>query len=387
MKYVLEVLFPYFLLLYVCDCITYVRARHVLLTSLFGKKFNLKKSGVRLAGLLPGSQAIMSHNLPIHCIRDGIYVGRDNYGSHTEIDKAEDFTFIKFQDLELIEADGKNIKFNKKHTIKAPSPASARFHAKFLNNIKKRNPAERQEKIKTFLSNSYDLDAIKKIDNSSVTLLTIIKIMSSCLFVLVFLFLPTALFSNLAKFINLNALLICTFSIYLLLLPVSSLALKKLYRSEKGFISYTLLSIIFAPVNAIHVLSYLTKDLFSRFNFLAIAAYFMPRDSFKELARKEMFLIDHFENEGGTQDWLKYWGLKREFLTGLLDRCEISIHEISTPPEKQDHAAHYYCPFCMTEYTEKRHACVDCEMALKAFDAERKGVSLKTSSAAKTLPN
>ena len=387
MKYVLEVLFPYILLLYLCDCITYVRARHVLLTSLFGKKFNLKKSGVRLAGLLPGSQAIMSHNLPIHYTRDGIYVGRDNYGSHTRIDKAEDFTFFTFQDLELIEADGKNIKFNKTRAIKTPSAAGARFHAQFLNSIKKRKPADRQEKIKTFLSDSYDLDAIKKIDHSSATLLTVIKIISSCLFMLVFLGLPTALFSNLSKFINLNTFLICIFSIYLSLLLVSFLALKKLYRSEKGFTSYTLLSIIFAPVNAIHVLSYLTKDLYSRFNFLAIAAYFMPRDSFMELARKEMLLIDYLEIEGGTQDWLKYWGLKRAFLTGLLDRCEISIDEISTPPEKQDHTAHYYCPFCMTEYTKKRHACVDCEMALKAFDVEKKSVSLKSSSAAKTLPN
>ena len=359
----------------------------MLLTSLSGKKFNLKESGVRLAGLLPGSQAIMSHNLPIHYTRDGIYVGRENYGSHAGIDKAEDFSFFKFEDLELIEADGKNIKFNKPHTIKTPSSAGARFHAKFLNNIKKRNPADRQEKIKTFLSDSYDLDAIKKIDNSSAALLTVIKIISSCLFVLVFLGLPTALFSNLSKFINLNTLLICIFSIYLSLLLVSLLALKKLYRSEKGFTSYTLLSIIFAPVNAIHVLSYLTKDLYSRFNFLAIAAYFMPRDSFKELARKEMLLIDYFENEGGEPDWLKYWGLKKVVLTGLLDRCEISIDEISTPPEKQDHTAHYYCPFCMTEYTKMRHACVDCEMALKAYDGEKTGVSLKTSSAVESFPN
>ena len=387
MKYVLEVLFPYILLLYFCDCITYVRPRHVLLTSLFGKKFNLKKSGVRLAGLLPGSRAIMTHNLPIHYTRDGIYVGHENYGSPAGIDKAEDFTFIKFQDLELIEADGKSIKFNITHTIKTPSSAGARFHAKFLINLKKTNQADRQEKIKTFLSESCDLDAIKKIDKSSVTLLTVIKIISSCLFVLVFLILPTALFSNLSKFINLNTFLICTLSIYLSLLLMSFLALKKLYRSEKGFTSYTILSIIFAPVNAVHILSYLTKDLYSRFNFLAIAAYFMPRDSFKEIARKEMLLIDYLETQGDKPDWLKYWGLKREHLTGLLDRCEISIDEISTPPEKQDRTAHYYCPFCMTEYTKKRHACVDCDMALKAFDAENKGVSLKHSPTPKPLPN
>ena len=106
-----------------------------------------------------------------------------------------------------------------------------------------------------------------------------------------------------------------------------------------------------------------------------------------ELARKEMLLIDYLEIEGGTQDWINYWVLKREFITGLLDRCEISIDEISTPPQRQDHTAHYYCPFCMTEYTKKRQACVDCEMALKAYDVEKTGVSLKPSPTAKPLPN
>jgi len=387
MKYVLEVLFPYIFLLYVCDCITYVRSRHVLLTSLFGKKFDLKKSGVRLAGLLPISQTVISHNLPLHYTRDGNYVVLDDSGSNTGIDKAEDFTFLKFEDLELIEAEGKNIKFNNTHTLKTPSAASARFQAKFANNIKKRNPADRQERIKKFLSDSYDLDAIKKIDTSSSKLFTIIKILSSYLFVLVFFVLPAALFSNLLKYINLNPLLICICSVYLLLLLVSFLTLKKLYASEKDFISYTLLSIIFAPVNAIHVLSYVTKELYSRFNYLAIAAYYMPRNSFKELARKEMFLIDYLEYEIDTQDWLKCCRLKRELLIDLLDRHEISLDEISTAPEKQDHTAHFFCPFCMTEYREKRHKCLDCEMALKEFDGQKGGASPKPPLAAKSYLN
>jgi hypothetical protein len=133
-----------------------------------------------------------------------------------------------------------------------------------------------------------------------------------------------------------------------------------------------MLSIIFAPVNAIHILSYLTRDLYFRFNYLAVAAYFMPRDGFKESARKEMVLFDCIEKEIGRPDWLEYWRLKKKLLQGLLDQCEISLQQILTAPEKQDQTAVCYCPFCRTEYRQKRHNCIDCEIPLKEFDEDNR---------------
>jgi hypothetical protein len=368
MKYALEVLFPYIFLLYICDCATYVKAHHVLLTSWFGKKFDIKKPGIRLAGLLPTSQTIITHNLPFHCTPDGVYAVFDEPCCNSGIVKAEDFNFIKFEDLALIEIEGKHIKLNNTHTIKTPSSASARFNAKFINKIKILRSSDRQEKIKVCLSDSFDLEAIKKIERLHSKSFSIIKILSSYLFVLVFFILPTVLYSSLSEYINLKALVISIFLVYFLLLVVTFVTVKKRYKFDNDLRIYTLLSIIFSPVNVLHVMGYLTRDLYFRFNYLALAAYFMPRDAFRELVRKEIFLIDYFENEIDSQDWLTFWKLKKELLQGLLDKCEISLDEISTPPEKQDQTAIYYCPFCLGEYREKRHNCIDCEMALKEFD-------------------
>jgi hypothetical protein len=94
----------------------------------------------------------------------------------------------------------------------------------------------------------------------------------------------------------------------------------------------------------------------------------MPRDSFKELAGKEIFLTEYYENQIDRQDWRKILKLKKELLQSLLVKCEISLDEISTPPEKQDQTAVYYCPFCMAEYKEKRHNCIDCGVVLKEFE-------------------
>lgn len=381
MKYVLEVLFPYIFLLYVFDCVTFVKARHMLLTSVFGRKFDLKRSGVRLAGLFPISQAIKSHNLPIVYTVDGIHAVFDESSSNKRIDRAGDFTFVKFEDLESIEDDGKDIKFTNTCAIQTPSSQCARFHAGFIKKIKKLSPVGRKEQIEAFLSDSHDLEAIKKTATSNSKSFTIIKILSSNLYVLVFFILPAFLYSDLDRYFNLGAFVICIFIIYLLLLSVSSLKLKKLYPSEKDFRYHTLLSLIFAPVNSVHVLSYLTKDLYLRFDYLAVAAYFLPRDSFKELARKEHVLIDHFENEIGMQGWLKFWEFKKKLLLGLLDECQIPLQEILAPPEKQDQNANYFCPFCMAEYLQKRPECIDCEMALKEFDNEKKCIPVSAVSA------
>jgi hypothetical protein len=376
MEYVLEVLFPYLALLYAFDCITYIRAHHLLLTSVFGNKFNLKRSGLHFAGLLPTSQAIASHDIPICYTPDGIYVVFDKSYAESGMYKAKAFNFLTFQDIEVIEAEGKNIKINNNHTIKTPSSLNARFTAKFVNEIKTLEPQDRIEKIKAYLSDSFDLEEIKKIKKSNSKSISILKILSSYLFVLVFLLLPMVLYFNLSKYIDLNALVTCILLLYFIMLIVAFLTHKKMYPPDKGHRAYMLVSIIFSPVNAIHALSYLTKNLYFRFNYLAIAAYFMPRDSFKELVRREIFLIEQYENEISRSDWRIFWELKKASVQGLLEKCEISLTEILSTPEKQDQTAILYCPFCMTEYSQKRDYCIDCEVALKNINQEKRGISL-----------
>ena len=86
-----------------------------------------------------------------------------------------------------------------------------------------------------------------------------------------------------------------------------------------------------------------------------------------EIIRKEVLLVDFFENKSDRQDWQIFWKLKKELLQDLLGKCEISMYELSTPPEKKDQTAVSYCPLCLSECSEKRHNCIDCEMALKEF--------------------
>ena len=374
MHHVLEVLFPYIILLYICDCITYVKTNQVLLTSWFGKKFDIKNPGFRLTGLLPTGQTILSHTPAYYCTPDGIYAVSDKAGFNRGLVQTEDLNFIKFDDLTLIEIEGKNIRLNRRLTINTPSSASARFHVETINKIKKSNHSKRKENIKVSLRDAFDLAAVKKIETSHLKSFSRLKFLSSHLFVMVFLVLPTVLYSNLYKYVNITALVMCIFIIYLLLLVITFVTVRKRYNFDKDHKIYTLLSIILSPVNAMHILGYLTKNLYFRFDFLALAAYFLPPNAFKELVRKEILLIDRLEHKMDRQDWLVVGQLKKELIHGLLDTCDLSMAEIFFPPEKKDQTAISYCPYCLTEYQDGRHNCIDCEMELKQFGNQKKGM-------------
>ncbi len=369
MKYVLEVLFPYIILLYASDCITYLKTNHILLTSWFGKPFNIKRSGIRLAGVLPTSQAILSHDLPLHCTPDGVYTIPDKIIPEDGIVNSKSIIFIKYGDLALVESEGKSIKLNRSYTINTPSSAYARYQAEFIRELTHTGLSGRPEKIAARLKESFDLESIRKIQKSYSRAFSVIRFLSTYLFGVVFLVLPAVLYTNLSKYANLKVLVACTLLLYVLLLVATALTVKRCYKSDKDAKIYTLLSVTLSPVTALHVMGYLTRNLYFKFNYIALAACFISGAAFKELIRKELLLTDQFATRIDRQDWAELWKSKQEMLRSLLGDHGISPDEISAAPVKQDQTAISYCPYCLTEYSKERPNCIDCNIALKEFDS------------------
>jgi len=315
MRYVLEVIFPYLIFLYACDCISYLGSNHFLLTSWFGKEFQIRKSGFRLAGVLPTSQAIVTHNLPIHCTPEGVYVASNQSSGADGITNAGDVDFITYEEVACVEAEGKNIKINEIFTIKTPSSAYAKYQIDVIKELKDSSRSVRTEKIGAWLQGSFDLKAIKKTGFSHSRAFSIIGFLSNSLFLVVFLVVPSVLYTDLAKYANLDVLLICIAFIYPLLLTLTVFTVKRSYKSDKDASVNTLLSLIFSPVNAVHVISYLTRNLYFKFNYLALAAYFLPGHRFKDFIRKELLLMDHLAGQFDRQDWQDLWKLKKNWHT------------------------------------------------------------------------
>ena len=74
MKEVLEVLFPYIVLLYAIDGIVFVRNGHMVFYSHFGKRFAFGNPGVKLLELSPVCRTILTPRLPVCFAENGVFI-------------------------------------------------------------------------------------------------------------------------------------------------------------------------------------------------------------------------------------------------------------------------------------------------------------------------
>ncbi len=367
LKYILEVLFPYIVIIYLLDCISYIKSHHLLFVSHLGKTFRHKEAGLHLVGLLPVSQAIVSHNLPLCFTSKGVYFVPDGQHHKSGIYETKDFHFIPYKDLTIVEADGKAIKINSKVSIKTPSGAIARHIIGFIKDLKVLRPSKRGEKIQSFLANSVDLQEIKALRIAYSNPIFCLQILSSVLFVYTFIVLPLTLYSELYLYIDLFRLLIIMALNYLLILAMTYFAHKKIYSEKVGHRVYSLLSIILSPFTAIHVLNNLTRDIYARFDYIAVAVELLPSDTFQDLMRKEMYRLIFAKSQEQKGHLVGFWRLKENLLHRLLAETGITVEEILATPKKQDESATSYCPLCGAEYRAEFDRCSDCGVKLLNF--------------------
>jgi hypothetical protein len=370
MQHLLEVIFPYLILLYACDCISYLGTNHFLLTSWFGKKFQIKGSGFRLAGVLPTSRVVAIYRPDFYLTPEGVYVNSKVSAIGDRIPGTRDLDFITYGDLGGVQTEGKSIKINGIHPIKTPSSAIAKYQTEMIRELQHGSRSARKDKIAAWLKASCDLKAIEEIRSIHSRPLSIVTFLSSHLFLVLFLILPSVLYTDLSKYANIDVLLICIAVIYSLLLIGTFVTARRIYKHNRDTRLYILLAVIFSPVNTLHILGYLTRDLYFTFDYLALAANYLPRNCFKNFIRKEFLLMDRLESQVDRQDWRDLWTLKKELVRGLLKACGITPDEITAAPVKQDQSALAYCPYCLTEYSKKRHNCIDCNVALREFEAD-----------------
>ena len=179
LRYILEQLFPYIVALYLLDCVTYVRRYHLLLVSNFGSAFSLKKSGLRIVGLLPTDQAFLCHNLPIFFSSKRLYFTADKNRPEFEVYDEEDFDHILYEDIKTVAAEGKLLKINGDVVCDTPSGKTADRLARFIQDLTDQQQAERADRIKAFLAEGKDLQTIKALQPDNSRLVTYLKILNS----------------------------------------------------------------------------------------------------------------------------------------------------------------------------------------------------------------
>jgi hypothetical protein len=368
MREVIDILFPYIVLLYIIDSIQYIHHYHLHFVTIFGSRYKLKNRGIHFFQFSPISKTILSYKFPFPITGLGLYFLRNFDSDHKELHNPEDFQYISYKNIEVIETDGKVVKINNKNLLKMPSAMSAKYIVSLIHDLMAETIEIRNNRIEQLLTKKNDIKEIKKLQENYSNYFFFIRMLSSFLFINIFILLPLILYTDLYLYMNIFGITVNIALFYLIIVITTYIIHRRLYNDERKQRVLNILSIILSPVSAMHAINYLCKDMFIKFDYLAIASQLLPLEDFQSLIKKKLYYIDHLISQSSENDWIEYWKMKKKALLNLIDSQGVSLGNILAIPKKRDETAILYCPFCMTEYRNRHEICSDCGVGLKRFE-------------------
>lgn len=363
MQEILEVLFPYVVILYVIDSIVFVRIGHAIFYSHFGKRFQYGETGFRLSELSPVCRTILSARLPVCLAEHGVYL--ETGGMPATGDGK--YQFVSYEEIVHPSVDGKTVKLADGASIAMPSSLSARRLADKAGRLASAKGPKRKKYLDEFLKEEFNTE---KIDSRAAAHPNMSFCLETCcvaLFVLTFGIIPLAIYTELYFRLDFMMLMLNLAAAYAATLVLSFLMHRKIYPGEIGHRAHMLIVMIVSPVSAIHAICHLTKDMYAECDYVALASRLLSKDSFRDFMRIELYMAGRKRRHAPFPDLEEFWASREKAYNTLLKNAGTSPEDILKSPEKMDESAVCYCPLCLAEYREAIEICGDCGVELEIF--------------------
>jgi hypothetical protein len=86
------------------------------------------------------------------------------------------------------------------------------------------------------------------------------------------------------------------------------------------------------------------------FDYLALAAVFLPSNEFEFLMRKELLDISSEKERSAGIEWQEYWQEREKGRFQILAQKSMPVAGLFAAPPKKDVNAFKYCPVCLAEF-------------------------------------
>jgi len=384
MPEVLAILFPYFVLLYLFDCVASVRNGHLIFISHFGRRFRLKGDGAHAVGLLPTGQAVLSHNLPLFLSAGGVHLPAAESRWDRPIGAA-DLRYLRWEEILSATSDGPGLVINGALSATLPSAAAASGTAAAIRELLDTPPPLRRAKAEALLADAFDLRGLNGVRERLRAPLLGVSIASSLLFLSVYAVLPLALFTRSFQGRSLAPLLLGMGLAYVLAVAAAVAARRAIDPEDASGRTRLVILLVLMPPGAAHVLGPLTRDLFARHDPLTLAAALLPPEDFRRVARREMARLAFSALSPGDDELADYFRMRERAVRRLLDQAGVDAGRILTPPRKDSPESERYCPACGIEYLGGADLCADCGIPLADFVADGE-FTAQESACAKSSP-
>src|ERR1051326_3420645 len=371
----LESLLLVLALIYLSECLVWVRHGALAFASWRGKNFRVRFSRAGLAnqrgGLLlsnplpPLGVVLFVQDFPMS-LSDAALFAYSSAALDPAGRPAQTARYFSFENARDVAADGRKVLVNGEVFLKAASTFSARWLAERLRCLGKTPKPKRADAIKELLDESLDAEKISARWRDFQTRVRPVRILSNGLFVYLFLVVAPLIwrfrFGHFGLWL-LAGMLGQTIAIAVLFRG----AHQSLYPDAGEERLKPFLTMLLAPPAAIRAADLLARHLLEDFHPLAVARVLCSPERFKSFARRALIDLRYPllpvcpTNEPGpvaTEQWFRT--ARQAAVEAFLARAGLQPDELIAPPGPTEPAIQSYCPRCGAQFLLRTGTCVDC---------------------------
>jgi hypothetical protein len=357
MHALIEDVLPFLVAFYLLDGLAVVRRYEILLAAPWSR-FRAFRKGFPLAGISPFAEVVSAVESPIRFGSAALYVE----AAPASPAEPPELVTVGLDGLRVAVSDRK-LKLGELG-VGLPSKAAAERLAAAVRDLAALPASDRGRRVRALLEESADVRAVRSVRAVHRRFQRVLSLLGLALFVLTFAVLPAGVAVRWDRGPSLPTVLLAIALVHVSILAVSWVALKRLgYARDSA--ANTLLPLVFFPPAAAHAPFAIFRDLYARFDFLAVAGAFLPPADFQTLARLEVHRLRREAERGG--EVAQWAALREKAWARLFDETGTSLREILRPPAKRDGDAASYCPLCGGEYRAGFAVCAECGVPLQAL--------------------
>lgn len=282
--------------------------------------------------------------------------------------------FFHFTEINSITVNSKKILINGKLFVRTSKVELAHHLAELIDKIRKLKVNERESAIRKAISQSFDTEELNIKVQNFLNTIKWLKVLSTLLFLYLFLAAPIAIF-----FLDLAKIWLWLLTGLFCLSLASSILYykyyKKFYLKSSDELLSQLIMLVLAPVVTIRACDLLSKNLFFSYHPLAIAKVLCSKEAFLSFSKSILIDIKFplistcFINEiapKACEEWFRKIFI--EIVEKFIKQAGINYSELIKPPLPTNEKCLSYCPRCHHQYLVVEGECINCgDMPLHPF--------------------
>lgn len=362
-----ETLLFILVLLYLSECLIWVRRESVVLVSAWGRSWRLTKPsswlGNARGGILflnplpPAGQIFLSHLSTVSISPAGVCAFNVQTLPFEARSVDQTGEFLPFEEIKEAEFDGAFLTINNQRFARCANAKQARTLAKLIDAISKAAPAKREAMARDWITKQFAVKDATLLLKESQASIKPVQSLGLLLFLYLFVFTPVlGIIFGLMTFVIPAAIVMLAFAILIAILFYR--AHKKLYPQESSERLESIVKMTLCPPVAIRAADVLTKNLLADFSPIVLARVLHATGEAEFVRSVVLDLkhpIKHELSDANAVEALT-WTTKEQL---SVSERYVKPEELLAPLQREENSRSY-CPRCLCQFVVADDECSDC---------------------------